>query len=211
MQVCAIRVTRLSALGVPMTGATDGFVAKAPLVVKTTPDREAGVELKATNGCGTLCGYYQAPDQLKKYNVNFELCELDHELIELLTDSPLVVSGADTIGHTSPRVAACSDASRNGVAVEFWTKRWDACGPPTDGFPYFHWFWPWAILQQGEQTNENDFTKVVIEGYLQENPNFDFGAWADMPWAGDDPLEALYGVHRETALPTPSTTYEAPS
>lgn len=201
-QVCAVRVTRLDATGTPLTGATDGYIAKAPIEAKMSPDNQAGVELTAENGCGTLCGYYKQPDQLKKYNVSLSLCDLDNELIELLTDNPVVTDGGETIGQTSKRVGACSNNIRNGVALELWSKRWNSCAPPTGADLYWHWFWPRAYLQTGDQDFKNDFMVIPIEGYLQENPNFGFGAWSDGAWpTGAGELEALWGVVKEEFFP----------
>jgi hypothetical protein len=196
-----------------MTGAavTNGYVAQAPIEVKMTPDNQAGVELTAENGCGTLCGYYKQPDQLKKYDVSFMLCFLDHELIELLTDNPVVTVGGNTVGQTSKRVGACNEVDRNGVAVEFWSKKWDSCAPPS-GDQYWHWFWPRAYLQSGEHSFENDFMKVPIEGYLQENPNFGVGGWTSGAWpAGAGDLDALWGVVSDSYFPTASSGYQAVS
>jgi hypothetical protein len=214
-QVCAIRATRVSATGTPLSGATDGYLSKAPTMVKLAPDNQAGVELTAENGCGFLCGYYKQPDQLKKYNINFELCDLDNELIELLTDNPIVTVGGQTVGQTSKRVGACATASRNGVVLEFWTKKWNACAPPT-GDQYWHWTAPRAYLQTGEQTAENDFMKIPIEGYLQENPAFLNGSWDEgsggQSWpSAAGTLTALWGVISTNEIPTASCGYVSPT
>jgi len=211
IQVCALRATRLSAAGVPQTGAgtTNGYISKAPIMVKLSPDNEKGVELKVENGCGTLGGYYQAPDQLKKYNISFSLTDLDSELIELLTDEPIVSVGGSTVGKTSKRSSACATASRNGVAIEFWSKKWNACSVPSGNSLYWHWFMPWAFLQTGEVTMENDFMKVPIEGYLQENPNFARGGWTSGNWPDPAGLPACWGVVTDSFFPTAASGYQA--
>lgn len=211
IQVCALRATRLSAAGVPLSGATSGYIAKAPIMVKLTPDNKTGVELMVETGCGTLGGYYQAPDQLKKYNIAFDLTDLDHELIELLTDEAVVTVGGLTVGHVAKRVGACSEVDRNGVAIEFWSKKWDSCSPPS-GDKYWHWFMPRAFLQTGEYTLQNDFVHIPITGYLQENPAFIHGSWTSAAWptaAGS--LVNLFGVITETSLPTAASGYQTPS
>jgi len=208
IQVCAIRVTRLAATGAPLTGsATGGYIGKAPIMVKLTPDYNAGVELQVDTGCGTIAAYYKAPDQLKKYTISFELTDLDHELIEILTDEPIVSSGGLTIGHTAKRVAACSNVTRNGVGLEFWSKKWNACSPPT-GDQYWYWALPWAFLQTGEQTLENNFATMPIEGYLQENPLWDFGPWTAGKWpVAAGTLDASWGVITMPTIPTALSGY----
>ena len=193
-----------------MSGATDGYVAKAPIMVKLTPDNQAGVELTLPNGCGTLSGYYQAPAQLKKYNIEFDLTDLDHELIELLTDEAIVTVSGQTVGHVAKRVGACSEVDRNGVAIEFWSKKWDSCSPPT-GDKYWHWFMPHAFLETGEYTLQNDFVHIPITGYLQENPAFLHGSWTEAAWPNEaGPLDNLFGVITEDTLPTPESGYQTP-
>jgi hypothetical protein len=209
-QVCAVRVTRLDATGTPLTGVgeTNGYIAKAPIEAKMSPDNQAGVELTAENGCGTLCGYYKQPDQLKKYNVSLSLCDLDLELIELLTDNPIVTVGGETVGQTSKRVGACSNNIRNGVALELWSKKWNSCAPPTGDELYWHWYWPRAYLQTGDQEMKNDFMVIPIEGYLQENPNFGHGGWTEAPWPALDPLDALWGVVSDSFFPEAACGYQ---
>lgn len=210
-QVCAVRATRLSSTGAPLTGATvtNGYIGKAPISVKLDPDAQAGVELTAQNGCGTLCGYYQQPEQLKKYKLSFMLCDLDHELIELLTDEPVVTVGGQTVGHTAKRVGACSNNVRNGVALEFWSKKWNSCSNPA-GDQYWHWFFPRAFLSTGSYEMKNDFMQVPLDGYIQENPNFGLGGWTSAAWpSGAGSLVSLFGVVSESVLPTATNTYVA--
>jgi hypothetical protein len=212
IQVCAMRVTRLSNSGVPLTGATvtNGYVAKAPVLVKISPDKDDGPELKLENGCGVLAGYYQAPDVLKKFNINFELTDLDAELLEILTEEPIVSVGGATVGKTGRRVAACGgNSALNGVAIEFWSKRWDSCSVPTGTNEiYWHWFMPWAFLQTGEYKMENDFMHIPIEGYLVESANFDRGGWTEGAWPDPAGLDACWGVVEDSFFPEAASGYQ---
>lgn len=211
IQVCAMRVTRLSSAGTPLTGVgtTNGYIAKAPVMVKLIPQYETGVELKIMTGCGTLGAYYKAPDQLKNYNLDFELTDLDNELIEILTDEPIVSSGGLTVGHTAKRVAACSAATRNGVAVEFWSKKWSSCSVPAGAQQYWHWFMPWAFLQTGEIDLQNDFAHVPITGFLQESTNFAQGGWTSGNWPDPTGLKSVWGVTSDSFFPTAASGYQA--
>lgn len=213
IQVCAMRVTRLSASGTPLTGAgvTNGYISKAPVMVTLTPDNQDGAELTLENGCGTLSGYYQAPAMLKKYNIKFELTDLDAELLEILTDEPIVTVAAATVGKTSKRVAACGSGTRNGVAIEFWSKKWNSCSVPTGTSLYWHWFLPWTFLQTGEVQLQNDFSTIPVEGYLQESPNFGRGGWTTGNWPDPAGLAAMWGVVTESFFPTAGSGYVAVS
>lgn len=187
-----------------MTGATggNGYFAKAPIQVTFKPVFETGVELTAKNGCGTLCGYYKSPDQLKNYDLTFELCDLDHELIELLTGEAVIKSGANSIGHEFSRVSSCSPLTPNGVAVEFWSKRWLQCANPAAGTAqYFHWLFPRAYLHTGQIVMKNDFMTVPIEGFLQENPNWGRGPWTGNLYPNTGGIAALGAVWEDTVAP----------
>jgi len=188
-----------------MTGAEMGYVAKAPVEVTMTPDYQAGVELTSENGCGSLCGYFKAPDQLKKYDISFTLCDLDAELINILTsdEAEVITAGGNSIGYAFPRATSCSGAAApNGVSLEFWSRRWDACSTPSgnEGL-YWRWSLPRAYLNVGAITLGNDFLKVPIEGFLQENGNWNRGPFGDFP-IGGAPLLAVGAVTEDDALPT---------
>jgi hypothetical protein len=196
-----MRVARLDATGTPITGANQAYIAKAPITVNLSPDFRDGVELESVNGCGSLCGFFKDQDQLKKYDVKFSLCDLDSELIEILTGVSVITSGGQTIGHEFKRVSSCDPITLNGVSLEFWSKRWAQCAVPTGTELYWHWALPRAFLRIGEISMENDFMKVPIEGFLQENPNWGDGPFHDFPDGGD--LEAIGAVWEDTSIPDP--------
>jgi hypothetical protein len=205
-QVVAMRAARLAANGTPVTGTSQGYVSKAPLQVQLSMDFENGKEFTQENGAGNICAYYKGPDKFKKVDISFDLCDLDAELISILTsdDVDTIVTGAQTTGFIFPRVAGTGSGTiLNGVSLEFWSKRWVGGGAPTSGL-YWHWWFPKAILRIGDMTMENDFLKVPITGYLQENGNFGNGPGDDFSPA---PLNAIGAVSFTDTLPTESSTY----
>lgn len=206
-QCCAMRVARLSSTGAPVTGAGNGYILGAPVMVTVSPDFQEGVELQLDNACGGISGYYKQQSQLKKWDISFELTELDHELIELLTGVSLITDTGVTIGHQFTRVSSCDPIDLNGVSIELWSKRWDNCQPPADGDLYWHWAFGRAFLKVGEIKFENDFMKIPIDGYLEENPNWGNGPWNDFPGGGS--LSAIGAVWQESDLPTAVCGYSA--
>lgn len=208
-QACAIRVARLSANGTPVSGANQGYVAGAPVQVTLTPQYQKGVELTQPNACGQLAGYYRQQDQLKSWDIVFDLTELDHELIEILTGATLIApTPGTTIGHQFPPVSSCSPYNLNGVSLEFWTKRWDHCQQPADGIQYWHWVFGCAFLHVGPLKMDNGFMTIPIEGYLQENPNWGDGPWDDFPGGPSGTLTSIGAVFQDAqALPTKTCGY----
>lgn len=207
-QACAIRVARLSATGTPVSGASQGYIAGAPVQVTLTPQYQKGVELTQENACGQLAGYYRQQDQLKSWDITFELTELDHELIEILTGVSLITSAGNSIGHQFTRVSSCSPIALNGVSLEFWSKRWDHCQQPSDGTLYWHWVFSRAYLHVGNLKLDNAFLTIPIEGYLEENANWGNGPWNDFPGGGT--LASIGAVFQDAAaLPTKSCGYSS--
>lgn len=207
LQVCRIRATRLTASGVPATGASAAFVSDAILTVRIAFDYQAGAEILAENGCGGICAYFKGPDRLKKINMGFELCDLDSELIEVLTPTSLIVSGGQTIGHLLPRSSACTTEENNGAYLEFWSNRWDSCSEPSGaqaGLKYWHWMFPKVILRTGDMTLENGFLRVPVEGYATENSAAGNGPFNDFPGTT---LDSIGAVFASSTIPAPSITY----
>jgi len=207
-QVVAMRAARLAANGTPVTGPNQGYVSKAPLQVQLSMDFENGKEFTQENGAGDICAYFKGADKFKKIDISFDLCDLDAELIAILTsdDVTATTTGASgpTNGFVFPRVAGTGGGSiLNGVSLEFWSKRWVGGGAPTSGL-YWHWWFPKAILRVGDMTMENDFLKVPMTGYLQENANFGNGPGDDFAAA---PLLAIGAVAYTDTLPGAATTY----
>src|SRR5688572_26110691 len=150
LQVCRIRASRLDSVGAPIVGSGNSYVSGAVTTVSIQPDYQDGPEIQTENGCGGICAYYKGPDVLRKVNISFELCNLDVELIELLTTQSIITSGGETLGGLLLRSGACTTVENNGVSLEFWSKRWDGCSAPSGSdadYPYWHWAFPKAILR----------------------------------------------------------------
>lgn len=200
-QVCGMRVGRLDATGAPSTGADNRYLAKAPIDVTLTPQYQNGVELTVENGCGSLCGYYKSPDLLKSYDIKFALCDLDIELINILTSGDTTLVNPTTtanIGFELPAVTSTTgNYAPNGVSLEMWSKRWHGSSTPASpAKQWWRWSFPRAFLHIGEVKLGNQFLQVPIEGFLQESPNWHKGPWGDYPGAS---LGAIGAVTEDTA------------
>jgi hypothetical protein len=183
-----MRAARLNADGTPRSGAQQGYVSTGLIQVQIQPDFQDGQEITQDNGCGGICAFYKGPDILKKYNVSFDLCQLDFDLLAIVTTQSTITSGGVVIGNYLARSGACTTVTNNGVSLEFWSKRWAACGVPTDGLLYWHWVFPYVILRTGDMTLQNGFLTVPVTGYAQED-----AAWGDGPF-GDLPVASIPSV-----------------
>lgn len=177
-----MRVARLDAGGNILTGPGNGYVSKAPVDITITLNFINGAELQQLQGCGTLNAYFHAPDVVKDINVAGTLTDLDAELLEVLTgETSLITEAGQTAGMKFPSVGACGPAVQNGVCVEFFTKRWGACGPPSDGLLYWDWVLPRAYLHNTAFGLKNDIMPIPVTGYAIGNERVGLGPWGDFP------------------------------
>lgn len=81
----ALRVTRLDACGVAVSGATGKWVSEGFIKVERKPQYETGSEFIVKTAKGALCVNRKAPDRLKRMDLTITLCEVDPEGMELMT------------------------------------------------------------------------------------------------------------------------------
>lgn len=196
LQICRIRVAKLSPGGVPLTGSGNGYVSDAIIEANVGVELETGDDFVLKNGCGDLCQTFKDCDRVKRVNIDMEFCQLDSELVSLLVDAEPFVGNGTTIGAALP---SSTDACNDGVALELWTKAWDnnqqanasLIGGSTSDVLYFRWFFPYVRFQLGSMSLQNDILRIPVAGYGQEN--------SDMPASGpyDDfptPVETAGGI-----------------
>jgi len=177
LQVCALRVAKLNAAGSPVTGASNGYVSDALVMAKVTTEIEEGDEFTLKNGCGSICQTFKDCDRVKRVTVEMELCQLDSELLSLITNGSNItkISSGDSIGYELPEA---NDVCSNGVSLELWTKAWDGSAQATPvsvgagGLTpaYWHWVMPSVKFQIGDLTLENEILKVPVKGFGNANP-----------------------------------------
>lgn len=118
-----MRVTKVDACGAPIfdTGScsivTKGFVSVERTAQFVDPD-----EFQVKNANGDLCINERTPALFQWYNLVINFCEVDPELLNLLTGSPLVLDDtAVTPRSVGWRTREGANVNAN-VAIEIWTK-----------------------------------------------------------------------------------------
>jgi hypothetical protein len=161
-----VRVTRLENCGEPpTTGDPCGFVtSKGFVTVTMSPQNEEGTELVLLNADGELCVNDQAQHNFKRWNLSIELCDVDPEMISLLTKVTLETDAdGNTVGFRS--VDGRIDEQ---FAFELWSGVGDQdCA---DGEEYGYLLFPFVsggtfadlTIENGvaTMTIENAFTKT---------------------------------------------------
>jgi hypothetical protein len=196
LQVCALRVAKLDAAGSPESGANNGYVSDAIIQAQIQVEVEEGDEFTLKNGCGAICQTYKDCDRVKRVTLDMDLCQLDSELLSLLTSGSNIIdiSSGDSIGYQLPEAQTeCS----NGVSLELWTKAWDgsyqATAPVYGGTAetWWHWVMPSVKFQLGQLSLQNDVLTVPVKGFGNDNPRITANGPFD-DWPSD--IVALGGI-----------------
>lgn len=208
VDLCAIRVSKLTAAGAPLTGANNGYVTKAAIKLDIGVEVETGDEKTQKNGCGELLATLKDVDTIKGLTLAMDLIHLDAYLNEFLTGSDTFESGGNAIGFQFAAVGSTPSA----VCVEGWSKAWQVdhqlVAPFTSPLAtYIHWVFPNTQWVQGQLTAEHDIMVVPVSGTGKENSKITAnGPFDDWPVA----VAARGGVTRiggwffDSSIPTPT-------
>lgn len=133
-----IRVTRLDECGEPVEGECSQVVSKGFISVGMSDDVEAPTVNNPTNADGDYCYYDQTKPQLNFVNAEIQLCEVDPDLFEMMTGSPLVLdANGDTSGFDTDHETYASAF----FALELWSRvpatNSAACPPGGQRWGYF--------------------------------------------------------------------------
>jgi len=119
----ALRVTKVDACGVPLLGedscsiVTDGFVSIERTAQFADPD-----EFTVKNAAGQFCINERTNPLFQWYNLTITFCDVDPELIGLLTGNPVIYNDAAvTPVAVGWRTLEGANINAN-VAVEVWTR-----------------------------------------------------------------------------------------
>lgn len=170
VELAALRIATLTASGNPDTGAGKGYVTNAAIQMGVTVEVETGTEFTQKNGLGGICATLKQPDTVKRVTLALELCQLDSQLIAMMTGGTQVTSGGNTIGMLLPEVGSTPPP----ICVEAWTKAWDGGQQAVNAFTtpnasYFHFVFPFVQWAQGQFTMEEGFMVIPLNGSGSEN------------------------------------------
>lgn len=206
VQICALRIARLGADGVPAPGATNLYVTDVMASLGITPVVSDGEDIEEKNGCGTAIVDYVTPGTYRRLDIELTLLVPDPELTELIAGGSVLTLAGDTVGHQFP--ALRTTFNENGVSLEGWSKA-ILDGQLATTKPYWRWVLPkankWRIGQR-ELANGNVATVLTGEGY--ENDNWYDGPANDWYTLTDDDLTGPMGYVRDTGIPATACGYQ---
>lgn len=147
-----------------MVGPKSVFTTKGFINIAAAKEYEEGEEFIQKNGCGELCIDEKDCDVLKRINMTIGFCVIDHEGIEVMTSSRLLVDGTgEAIGYASG-----STQCDTGWSLEVWQKQAGlACNVAGDP-EWLYWAWPYVTNgKTGDVTLENGPYTFEVTGFTK--------------------------------------------
>ena len=207
LDLCAVRVAKLTTAGAPDAGASNGYQScEAPVKLDVTLKLKTGRNLEQTNGCGTLVNSRNEPDTVKSIDLALDLCQLDSYLLEILTGVSLFTSGGNAVGFQMPAVGSSPDA----VCLEGWTKVWDGDSQLVPAYTspsaaYLHWVFPFSKWTPGTFSLQGELAVFPVSAKCSENTSITAnGPFDDWPTevANEGGVTRLGGWFYDDTLPT---------
>jgi hypothetical protein len=171
-----IRVTQLNSCGVPVTGCST-VVSDGIISIEMTKEYEDREEFFVKNGDGVFCVKETNPPILKWLNLTLTLCNVDPELVNIMSAEPVVRD------NSAQTVATGFSTEENVVlnanfALEGWTRIANAGVPCTGGTEYGYMIFPWvAEGTVGDMTFENGAVNFTLAARTRSNSPWGTGPY----------------------------------
>lgn len=196
LDMCAVRAATLDSDGSKLGATTNGGAYNlTPISLGRSPIVSTGETLEQRDGCGNICVSITDADVTTGEDLTLTLCQLDLELISILTGGEVLMdSGGTVIGVEAP------DPSATAPVIEFdsWTKAYSGSSPVAAPRDYWHWVWPFTRWNIGDWTIERGVLQVSLTGKASANANLGSGAFNDLPGAG---IQQFFGVFLASDIP----------
>lgn len=177
-----VRVTKLDTCGIPVTGSCSKVVSDGIITVELTKEYEDRQEFFVKNGDGTFCVKETNPPILKWVNINATFCNVDPEMLNIVTGNPLVADNADTPRNTGYSEEENAVLNSN-FALEGWSRISGSNVPCTgvNQTEYGYWLFPWVIEGTiGDITLQNDTVSFIYSGRTRSG-----SPWGTGPYTVD--------------------------
>lgn len=196
LDICAIRASRLMSDGSKDSGVANGSAYNlTPISLARSPIVSAGTTFEQRDGCGNICVSLTDPDVTTGEDLTITLCQLDLELISLLTGGEVLLDGSgEVIGFEAPDPAATPPV----IEFNAWSKSYAGSSPVASPRNYFHWVWPYTQWNIGDWTIERGILSVTLTGRASANANLGSGSFNDLPGAG---IQQFFGVFLADDIP----------
>lgn len=171
------RFTRLDECCAPLAAATPCavVVTKGFVSVGYEPEISEAEEIEVKNANGDICVSDPGCDVLKWINITLSLCNVDPDLLNFITGSPLVL---DSAGNNVGNRVQTGEACKTNFALEVWTDiPGQTCGVG-DSKQYGYFLAPCiggGIL--GDWTIENDALNLELNAKARSGSSWGTGPY----------------------------------
>lgn len=175
-----VRATLLNSCGLPTTGSCSTVVTDGIISVEMTKEYEDREEFFVKNGDGVFCVKETNAPILKWINLVLTFCNVDPQLVNIMTAEPTVSDDASSPNVTGYSTQEGSAANAN-FALEGWTRLTGLTTPCTGGIEYGYFLWPWIVEGTvGDLTLENGVANFVVNARTRSN-----SVWGTGPYFVD--------------------------
>lgn len=172
-----VRATLLNSCGVPIEGSCSSVSTKGIVTVEMTKEFQERNDFYTENGDGEFCVKVTDPPKLKWINLTLTFCNVDPELVNIMTADPLVMSDATVPAAIGNRVREGSVALAN-FALEGWTRVAGSNACSGSQVAYLYNLWPWITEGQvGDITYENGAATLTVTGRTTPNSGWGSGPY----------------------------------
>jgi hypothetical protein len=164
-----MRLTALDECGTPIIGPTTTIVTNGFVSVGASAQVEEGDEFVVKNAWGEFCINDLSPSRVKRWDLAMEFCQVDPEMLSLLTGGRTFVETSTAVGGTF------GEQVGQDFALELWTKIAGGQCEAGSGASWIYWVFPHVrggVI--GDITFENGPLSMTVNANTQ-------GAGAD--WA----------------------------
>ena len=175
-KVPRVRVTKVDSCGLPVTGACSRVTSSGIISIAMTKDYEARQEFFVKNADGEFCVRETNAPILKWINLVLTFCNVDPDMVNLLTAEPIVYDDANTpvsIGYSTTE----GSAALANFAFEGWTRIAGsvAC---SGGAEYGYTLFPWVVEGTiGDVTYENNAANFIVNARTRSSSNWGTGPY----------------------------------
>lgn len=171
-----VRVTQLDSCGAPVTGCST-VVSDGIISVEMTKEYEDREEFFVKNGDGVYCVKETNPPILKWINLVITFCNVDPELVNIMSAEPIVYDDAaspNAIGYSTEE----GSASNAFFALEGWTRLAGLSTPCTGGAEYGYVLFPFVVEGTiGDLTLENGAANFVLNARTSSGSSWGTGPY----------------------------------
>lgn len=179
LKLTTVRVTKVDVnCGGAVTGSCSTAVTNSVVSVAMTKEYEDRQEFFVTNGNGDYCVKETNPPKLKWINLVATFCDVEPELLNIMTSEPLVADDSAAAKYTgwSTQEGTAALAS---FALEGWTRVSGLTVPCTGtNVEYGYVVWPWVVEGTvGDITHENNTVSFVVNARTRSGSQWGVGPY----------------------------------